>query len=318
MSANIHLSKGSIFEIARQYGLTISGYRPLDGGASNTSYLLNSTADRYVLTIFEDKNVSEACQLGQLLKTLTSHHFPTTPVLLTSNSEVAILHKKKPIMLKKYIPGKVCEQLDAEMLHQSGKMLAELHQIPAPGFLPKISRYGRKDFSNAFGRNIDTGYEKWLGRELQYLNKNIPLNLPRGLIHGDLFYHNLLFLKGKLKAMIDFEFAAHYFKVFDLGITTIGLCSEDSPNIQFAKAKALIAGYQQIRQLTPAEKDALQFFVCYAATTISYWRFWKYHIHSPRPDRATKHRQMVRLIEHVRQISALDFYNRIFCEKPIR
>ena len=64
--------------------------------------------------------------------------------------------------------------------------------------------------------------------------------------------------------------------------------------------------------LEESEKETLQLFVEYAAIATSYWRFWKYHFHSPIPEKADKHWQMVRLAEGVNAIPETSFLATVF------
>jgi len=144
------------------------------------------------------------------------------------------------------------------------------------------------------------------------------------LIHGDIFYDNVLFEGTRLKAIIDFEDAAYEDKVFDLGMAIVGLCREgqgivpekaralEGQGIVPEKARALVKGYEQIRELEEAETRALQLYVEYAAATVSCWRYWKYHIDVPSVENADKHRQMVRVAERVRNIPKARFLEMVF------
>ena len=83
----------------------------------------------------------------------------------------------------------------------------------------------------------------WLAEEIDYLEQHITDNLPKGLIHGDLFYDNLLFdplsgMPGGFKAIIDFEEACHYHLIFELGMGMVGACVNDI-TVDLDKARAL-------------------------------------------------------------------------------
>ena len=105
----------------------------------------------------------------------------------------------------------------------------------------------------------------------------------------------------KLKAIIDFEEACRYYTVFDLGMAILGLCTTGQ-KIALGKARALVAGYQQTRELERAERDALRLFVEYAATATSFWRFRRHHLHAPSAVMANRHWQMVNVAEQVAAI----------------
>jgi hypothetical protein len=66
------------------------------------------------------------------------------------------------------------------------------------------------------------------------------------------------------------------------------------------------------RILEEREKETLQLFVEYAATTISCWRFWKYNIESPSVEKADKHWQMVRCAQEIDKIPKARFMQAIF------
>lgn len=68
-------------------------------------------------------------------------------------------------------------------------------------------------------------------------------------------------------------------------------------------------GYQKIRPLTDIEKEHLQFFTTYGAMKTSNWRFWKYHIDKPNPQRKQAHRSMMNIAEKVVQIPKQTFIN---------
>jgi len=49
----------------------------------------------------------------------------------------------------------------------------------------------------------------FLNKNLKDINKNWPKQLPKGIIHGDLFIDNIFFKKKKVSGIIDFYFAAN-------------------------------------------------------------------------------------------------------------
>ncbi len=311
MAIYAQLQQNDIQKIAANYDLIVAEFEPIDGGAGNSSYLLHTQHAKYVLTVCDDKALIDVVRMGQLLLLLKEYNFPTTRLLSPLNRDIVTMYMDKPVMLKVYIDGHVCESLDDVMLSQVGAKMARLHQVPAPDFLPDKHSYGRQVFSSVIGRNINAEYESWLAKQLYYLERNIPPGLPCGLIHGDLFYDNVLFERKKFRAIIDFEEACRYYKGFDLGMGIVGLCAE-STTVALDKARALVSGYQQVRKLEQIEKETLQLFVQYAATATSYWRFWKYHIDTPSADKADKHWQMMRIAEGVNGISKARFWEAVF------
>ncbi len=311
MARYTQLQRSDIQKITTSYNLVVTDFEVIDGGAGNSSYLLHTPDGRYVLTVCDDKNLHDATSMGRLLLLLADHNVPATRLLPPVNSPVVIEYLNKPVILKAYVDGQTRENLDEAMLRQVGAEMARLHEVPAPDFLPDEHAYGLQVFSDVIGHNINTEYESWLAEQLDYLKQNIPPDLPRGLIHGDLFYDNVIFEEKKFRAIIDFEEACHYYKGFDLGMGILGLCVEGT-GVILDKAHALVSGYQQIRTLEPTEKETLQVFVQYAAAATSCWRFWKYHIDTPSADNANKHWQMMQIAKDISKISKTEFLKVVF------
>lgn len=307
MAKYIQLEEKQIRALAIQYNLVVDDCSHIEGGAGNTSFLLYTNRGKFVLTVF-DISIDRVVTLSKLLLHLEKYKFPTTRIIhRIEGGEIAII-KGKPVLIKPYISGQVVRDLDEAQLNQIGTVMAQLHQIPAPEYVPKEHDYGIETFPRAFGHQIDPEYEYWLKQKYDFLQKSIPSDLPTGLIHGDVFYDNVLFDDGQFKAVIDFEEACQHDFIFDIGMGIVGLCV-DGANINLLKAKALLSGYQQIRQLLPREKDVLQTMVIYAATATSSWRFWKYHIDTPMPEKAKLHREMMQLAVNANAILRNDVLN---------
>jgi homoserine kinase type II len=302
------LGKHDVCALADHYGLMLDGFRPIEGGAGNSSYLLQSQQGEYVLTVFDDRSRADVDILGRLLLLLEEHDFPATRLVQPEQGGMTPMYHDKPVMLKEYIAGDVRQDLDLPMLSQVGTSMATLHQLEIPDhLLEREHPYGLHLFGTVLGQNIDPRYESWLAGQISYLTKRIPPDVPRGLIHGDLFYDNLLFDGDELRAIIDFEEACHYFKAFDLGMGIVGLCRDDTRVVP-EKAAALVAGYQKVRLLKEEERRTLPLFAEYAATATSYWRYWKYNIRTPIEKNANKHWEMAQLAGGFRDMDPALFY----------
>jgi len=304
------LHKTDIQEIITNYKLTVIDFESIEGGSGNSNYLLHTEQGKFVLTVLEI-DLARAISMGKLLLYLEECDFPTTRLCPTVKGDLTTMYLGKPIILKPFIFGQVWKDLDANMLEQAGMAMARLHQIPAPDFLPEVHDYGLEVFSKAIGRNIDPEFEAWLAERRATLKRNIPPGLPRGLIHGDLFYDNIIFEGQNIKAFIDFEGACRYYKVFDLGMGVLGLCVEDT-EVNLTKARALVFGYQKIRSLAEQENECLQLFTEYAAIATSYWRFWKFNIHTPIAEKADKHWKMAAIAKNVNAIPKACFMEAVF------
>lgn len=310
MTQYSRLQEKDILEISRKYNLKQISYESIEEGAGNTNYLVRTAQNYYVLTIFEIEHI-RAVNIGRLLSLLEEIDFPTTRVQKLANGDVITSFQGKPVMLKSYIVGQVVKNMDENMVSQVGAAIASLHEIPNPHFLPGQYAYGLETFLRVMDKGINLDYENWLAQRYDFLMQTIPSGLPRGLIHGDVFYDNVLFDGKKFKALIDFEEACQYYKVFDLGMAVVGLCTEES-KVRLPKVRSLVNGYQEIRVLEEAEKEFLPLFIEYAAIATSSWNFWKYNIDTPIAELSGKHWKMVNIAMDASAIPGEIFMSAVF------
>jgi len=311
MAIYTRIQASDLKNIFAPYQIEVVDFTPIEGGNANSNYHIRAKKGEYMLTISEEKSMHEVQRLATLLQWLGEHHFLTSQVLASITGEMVTQYAEKPILIKKWVYGTVHENFSTDELRQIGSSMAQLHQIPVPDYLPKSHSYGQQVFSSVIGKGLDTEYEHWLKERLQFLEKHLPKGLPRGLVHGDMFFDNVLFENNKVKAVIDFEEACNYYLIFDLGMGVLGLCRTEE-KIDLNKAKSLIKGYEQIRSLEFSERDALQLFIEYAAIATSWWRFWKYNIHSPNPDLRNKHWKMVQVAKEVKILNREHFLSIVF------
>ena len=153
MAEYSQMQNNEIRKIAILYDLELLNYEIIDGGASNTSYLLQTSRGEHVLTVFEIDPV-QVENIGRLLLLLEEYEFPTTRLVTLANGKMVTSFQGKAVLLKTYADGEIVEDLDETMLEQTGMALARLHKIPAPdGFLDKHA-YGMYTFPSLIGKNI--------------------------------------------------------------------------------------------------------------------------------------------------------------------
>lgn len=301
------LKQKDVDELNLYYGLSINDFYSMDGGAANSSFLCTNKNEKLVVTIFDDKSFVHVSKLGKLLKHLSSNDFPTSRIISPrKNQNPLMILQDKPVLVKKYITGEVNFTLDKNMLFQVGKSLGKLHRISTPDYLNKRHPYGIELFPSIIGKSIDPIYDKWLTEKHEFLTDHFPKNLPTCLIHGDLFADNVLFNGIALEALIDFEAVCNYYRIFDIGMGILGMCTDDG-NIKLEHARAFIHGYQNIQPLEDEEIKYLQFFVEYAAIATSCWRFWRYNVYETIAEKTKLHYQMVNIADSVNSIPKESF-----------
>ena len=304
------LLENEIQEVADRYKLQVVSYQPIEQGSANSNYYVKTNRGEYIFTILEI-DPSRISNMVELLSLLEKHQYPAPRIRYTADGDLLTIVHGKPLLVKSYITGQVVKDLDEHRLKQVGAALARLHEVPVPEFLPHDHPYILIIYPKVIKQSIDPKYVAWLERSYRFLVADIPSGLPCGLNHGDLFYDNVLFEGRKFKALIDFEESCQTYKIFDLGMAALGLCTGNS-TVLLPKVRALINGYQDIILLADEEKSSLQLFIELAAVLTSAWRFWKFNIDSPDTPKVDTHLQMVEISNQIRAQSKDKFLNTIF------
>ena len=306
------LTRQEIEDVLGRYNLgTLLSCTPMDGGLANSSLKIVTPSGSYVLSVCDEKEMNEIKRLCAVLEYLQGHQFPTTRVVKTRNGESYIDYQGKPLYVKQFIAGEVVEQLNSPQLFEIGTALARLHEIPPyPGLLNKFS-YGIECFDELKGRDSAENYYRWLSSCKKRVEEARSEPLPRGFVHGDLFFDNMLFDDGSLVALLDFEEACDYFMIFDLGMTAVGCCA---PGGLFSldMAAALVEGYQSRRRLEGSERGQLQLHVEYGAAATSFWRYRQYNIRNPDPQMKDHYLAMVGIAQQVNSIDNQEFIESVF------
>ncbi len=268
--------------IANQFAIfDVESYEVLSGGSENTNYLLTTDRAKYVLTICEQKSIKETFRLALLLEHLADNNFTTSKIIRSINNEPVIIWKEKPVILKKYIEGHIVPNLPLHLISYAAKELGKLHKISPPDYLPDDINYGATYFHEVELYAPESPFYSWLKGIKERTLKYMDSDLPKCLIHSDVFYNNIIVSTDNASAQImDFEEASFYYRIFDLGMMIIGTCDNDDM-IDMKKVNYLLKGYQQEIELTEIEKKVLQPFTVYAAASMSFWRHKNFNYTNP-------------------------------------
>ncbi len=284
MAQYTSLTLQEIKDISANFSINnINTYKVLSGGSENTNYLINAENEKYVLTVCEQKSEKKARELAHLLEHLEKHHFRTSKIILHKNNESVSLWKGRPIMIKKFIEGKILKDLPYHLIELIGRELGKLHKIKAPEYLPKQVSYGKEQFVKVKKYAADSLFDVWLKEKLEYVLPYFSLNLPKAFIHSDVFYDNVIISDDESSVKImDFEESAYYYRVFDIGMTIIGICGEEKL-VNLEKARYILKGYSKEIQLLDTELNALKAFTVYAGAAMTFWRHCNFNYTTPDP-----------------------------------
>ena len=104
---------------------------------------------------------------------------------------------------------------------------------------------------------IKSGLREELMAELYWLENQWPHNLPKGVIHGDLFPDNVFFLGNRISGLIDFYFACTDSFAYDITVCLNSWCFESDNSFNLEKSNSLLTNYLANRNLSAIELECL-------------------------------------------------------------
>lgn len=267
---------------------------PMPGGQANSSFRIETDRGTFILSVCDEKEMEEVRTLTRVMAWLRDHGFPTTRPVATRSGKPVIQHDGKPVYVKAFIPGDLVRDLTRDMIREIGDAMARLHAVPPPPGLAGRFPYGMEAFETR--PSLPHPFIGWLADKKRFLDASLDVSMDKGLIHGDIFWDNLVFQNGRLAAILDFEEACLFFPLFDLGMAAVGCCSANG-RFDAEKIMALLDGYQRRRPLDQAEKQQFPVFLTYAATAGAFWRFRQYNVRFPLPEKMESYQELAGLAD---------------------
>lgn len=277
MSVYTLLSTADIQTFLSGYDLPpLGGFTPIKGGIENSNYFVELVDGReFVLTLFEELGTDDAALLGPLLAHLEAGGVPVATPLEDRAGRYLRHLRGKPAQLAPRLPGSHPDRPGAAECGAMGRTLAHLHLALAGYPLARRNAHGA-DWWEALAREWQPRLPATEAALLDALLRrhgeacvHHP-DLPRGLIHGDLFRDNTLFLEGSVSAVLDFSEVGHDHLLLDIAITSNDFCRHwPSQAPDPVRRAAFLDGYASARPLTADERAALPAFLAVGAM-----RFW--------------------------------------------
>jgi len=254
-------------------------------GIENTNYLLKSKKKKYILTIFE-KRVSQKDIpfFMKLMDNLNNSKINCPKPLKTKNNKYLIKLKNKTACIVSFLEGKDKKNLKTNDCYAIGKSVARMHVVTKKMKLYRKNSMGIKNLKSLlesikFKSKKFSNLKIFLKNNLEDINKNWPKQLPKGIIHGDLFIDNIFFKKKKFSGIIDFYFAANDYFMYEIAICINALCFDHIKRkfqINNKKIKNLIKGYESVRKISLKEKKFINILCRGAALRYLLTRLYDY------------------------------------------
>jgi homoserine kinase type II len=242
----------------------LKSFKGIAEGVENSNFLLHTDAGFFILTLYE-KRVRESDLpffLG-LMEHLAAKGFSCPQPVKSREGTLLGRLAGRPAAIVTFLDGLWPRRPETRHCGAVGEALARLHLAGGDFGLRRenaLSVAGWAPLFRAAEARADEvlpGLAVAIAQELSTLERVWPHDLPRGVIHADLFPDNVFFLGDRLSGVIDFYFACDDALAYDVAICLNAWCFEPDASFNITKGMALLAGYERVRPLSEDELATL-------------------------------------------------------------
>ena len=239
-------------------------YKGIAEGVENSNFLVHTGRGYFILTLYEKRVAPGDLPFFLGLMEHLANKGLTCPQPV-KNRRGAVLGTLggRPAAIVTFLEGMWIRHPSAGHCSAVGEAVAKLHRAGADFPLTRANALSvagwRPLFQAAASRadEVRDGLKEALDAELSFLERAWPTDLPRGVIHADLFPDNVFFLHNSLSGLIDFYFACTDTLAYDLAICLNAWCFEADHTFNITKGRALLEAYRRVRPLSRAEREQL-------------------------------------------------------------
>ena len=276
MAVYTKLEEKDINKILEGYSIgKLEKFDPIEEGVENTNYKILVNKKKYILTIYEKRvDIKDLPFFCTLTRELHKRNFKCPLPIKNKKNEMISDFINKKLTILSFIEGESKLLLNENESYKVGLETGRLHNIANDINLSRKNSLSIESWQKIFQEikltinNKDDSRLKFIEENLKKIKKNWPKNLPRGIIHGDIFIDNIIFKNGDINGIIDYTFACNDFLAFDIAICLNALCFnqvEDNYIFNFLNAKNFLKGYVKYRPLENNEKKYMH-LLCQGAS----------------------------------------------------
>lgn len=265
MAVYTDVSEGDLEAFLGEYAIgDLLSYKGIAEGSENSNFLLHTSGGAYILTLYEKR--VEAADLPfflGLMQHLAGRGINCPLPVMRRDGQLIGRLAGRPAAIITFLEGVWMRRPNANHCREVGRALAGLHlagrdfPLTRPNALSVPGWRKLWESSRERADEVEPGLAKEVDADFAEIDRNWPSDLPSGVIHADLFPDNVFFIGEELSGLIDFYFACNDLYAYDLATCLNAWCFEKDHAFNLTKGTALLAGYQSVRPLQPAEKAAL-------------------------------------------------------------
>lgn len=245
---------------------TLVSAKGIAEGVENSNYLIETTQDRFILTLYEKRvDPDDLPFFIAMLDHLAEKKQPVPPMIADrTGTKIQNLCGRHACLIK-FLPGISVTMPTAAQARATGQALGGMHDALQDFNMQRANSMDHDTWRELAAdcgpgglNEIAPDLNDIVAAELDYLDAHWPHTLPQSVIHADLFPDNVLMLDDAVTGLIDFYFSCTDVRAYDVAVTHAAWCfSEDGEQFDEAISAALLTGYSDAFNLSAEERAAL-------------------------------------------------------------
>ena len=291
MAVYTHVSAEALSAFLARYDVgELVSAKGIAEGVENSNYLVDTTRDRFILTLYERRVAADDLPFFMaLLDHLAAKGLPVPPAIPDRRGIEIQELEGRPACLIKFLPGVSLSHPTPTQAFAAAAALGAMHVAVRDFAAVRPNSMGLASWRpllDRCGRDLDgvaPGLFDRVASALDQVERRWPAQLPASAIHADLFPDNVLTLGDRVTGLIDFYFACTDLRAYDLAVThTSWIFDAHGRNPSADLGRALLDGYASAHPLSAEERAALPVLARGACIRFLLSRAWDW-LHTP-PD----------------------------------
>ncbi len=265
MAVYTHIAAEDMAVLVKRFGAgRLISAKGIAEGVENSNYLVETDQGRFIFTVYEKRVHTDDLPffLG-LIDHLVAKDCPVPRALKAEGGAGAISVNGKAMAMMEFMPGLSVSHPTADQANAVGHALGAMHGALTDFAMERPNSLGPEGWfalAERCGDDLDRiqpGLKARVDSECGFIRAHWPSNLPKSVIHADLFPDNVLMVGDTVGAIIDFYFACTEIRAWDLAVTHAAWSFDnDRTGYNAAVGDAIIAGYDTAFGLSAAERAA--------------------------------------------------------------
>lgn len=265
MAVYTHVSAEEMATFLERYDVgSLVSAKGIAEGVENSNFLIDTTKARFILTLYEKRvDANDLPFFMALLDHLAERGLPVPRAIPDRNGAQLQQLCNRPACLIEFLPGISVTTPNAAQARATGAALGRMHHALADFTGERANTLGLADWHRLAARcgdaldDIETGLLERVHLELAWLDEHWPHDLPRAVIHADLFPDNVLLRGDAVGGLIDFYFACSEVRAWDIAVTHAAWSfAPDGTGYRAEIGDAICDGYEAAFGLSHAERAA--------------------------------------------------------------